>query len=73
VRSIGDPGTALVFTTGSFSYIPDDERALFGEVQAQFNGGGFNTEFSNTFDITAVWDSTGAVINSESMNFYKVY
>ena len=75
VRAIGGSGVASVYTTGILNYAGEASKLAVGLYEAELKSSGFTTLVNNRFDVTAEWSSTevGNRVNSQTMNFYKIY
>jgi hypothetical protein len=75
IRQIGSSGTAVIATSGQFTYSKNASNAFEGVDFLFINNTTFDTTVSNTLDITAEWGtaSTGNSISTEIFVLNKIY
>jgi hypothetical protein len=75
INEIGDAGTAVIGTGGSFNYVKDAAGVLEGTVFSFINDTTFNTTIPNNLEITAQWGtaSTNNSIKSELFTLNKTF
>lgn len=75
IRAIGAATTAIIITHGQFVYVKDASSAYEGAGFNTINSTTFDTTISNTLDVTLEWGSASASnsISSDSLILTKYY